>query len=863
MSDTPVELTPADLAAELGVSPREVRRFLRREFARPEETHDTPWQVTADEARAVRERFAPLGAERSQDLGDDARWREFAEIARDVLEAGRVDIDRYEREYKGVVRDRMRAARDAVSEGRDGWVAELAAALDSGENLVFHITRARFRDLLTEHPSSTRAQLLELWESEGSPKGVAAFSAFVREARQDLGPGDAVALASNLLLAVADVAPFRARPVARALRLVGAEPAPAANVAARWSQFIGMLTRADIALEAAGIEPDDRIHTQSIVWTLIEYDAADIADGPLADRVRQWRGETQGHVRGNRINAVVEDAAWSILEAGLRMDASPLTGGASVWTAEAAIEVATRISQQPPGDQAPGFYEQLKLQFDGASVEAVQLLAELQFVRQLATSNVGLAGAHKALAVCNGIAATEWVLPDALETAFSEEGVFGGGAYFNQSQWRHLIFAARMVAEWRALEVPERAKLLSDPWEWLDFLEGVEGPTAADSHMRMVLCYVAWPSYFHPIVSSDHIKRIRKAFARFLGGQRGSRNVDIQRDLFAIDRGLQSETGTEYLSFYDSPFREQWLEGESESGKGDGPKVGVSFADVAHRVAEDLHMTPAQLGRIARVLESRRQVVFYGPPGTGKTYAARKLALAIAGSEDAVRLVQFHPSYSYEDFFEGFRPRGGEHDGGFSLQRGPLRLLAASAADNPDQPHFLIIDEMNRGNLAKVFGELYFLLEYRGETASLLYSPKTQFSLPDNLHIIGTMNTTDRSIGLVDAAIRRRFAFMEFHPDTAPVSGVLDRYLAASDGDPRLATLLGRLNALIEERDLRIGPSYFMRDDARTAEGLRDIWDFDILPLLFEHYYGHRSPAAIREEFSLDLLLGTSGGQEA
>ena len=148
-------------------------------------------------------------------------------------------------------------------------------------------------------------------------------------------------------------------------------------------------------------------------------------------------------------------------------------------------------------------------------------------------------------------------------------------------------------------------------------------------------------------------------------------------------------------------------------------------------------------------------------------------------------LVQFHPSYAYEDFVRGFRPAlVGNGQPGFELKDGPL-LNAAKRKQRPsrDENHFLIIDEINRGNLAKVFGELYFLLEYRDEAITLQYQrdeDEEKFSLPRNLYIIGTMNTADRSIALVDLALRRRFYFVEFHPDDEPVRGCASA-LAASE----------------------------------------------------------------------------------
>jgi 5-methylcytosine-specific restriction protein B len=149
----------------------------------------------------------------------------------------------------------------------------------------------------------------------------------------------------------------------------------------------------------------------------------------------------------------------------------------------------------------------------------------------------------------------------------------------------------------------------------------------------------------------------------------------------------------------------------------------------------------------------------------------------------------------------------------------------------------LIIDEINRGNIAKIFGELYFLLEYRDESIRLQYSRDEEFKLPRNLFIIGTMNTADRSIALVDSALRRRFYFMGLIPTREPIDRVLDGWLEAHGLDPEPAALLSELNRAIDDEDFSIGPSYFMTSDG-TAPNLERIWTHAVMPLLEEQYYG-------------------------
>ncbi len=278
-----------------------------------------------------------------------------------------------------------------------------------------------------------------------------------------------------------------------------------------------------------------------------------------------------------------------------------------------------------------------------------------------------------------------------------------------------------------------------------------------------------------------------------------------------------------------------------------------SLADLANR----LFLTADFLEDIHWLLEDKKQIIFQGPPGTGKTFVAQALAAHLAGGKERVTLVQFHPSYAYEDFIQGFRPIVGGQ-GGFETRDGPLKRIAKLAADNPHHKYYLIIDEINRGTLAKVFGELYFLLEYRGHEITLQYSDEP-FGMPENLYIIGTMNTADRSIAQVDMALRRRFHFMEFRADAWPVKDVLRKWLAANaPAMGWVADVVERANGLLSDEDAAIGPSYFMKP--RLDEGMvRLVWEHNVLPYIAERLHGQRERL---DEFDLEGLRshGTEEG---
>ena len=282
----------------------------------------------------------------------------------------------------------------------------------------------------------------------------------------------------------------------------------------------------------------------------------------------------------------------------------------------------------------------------------------------------------------------------------------------------------------------------------------------------------------------------------------------------------------------------------------DAPPSQVDQSDMTE-LADELLVDVEFLEDIVSLLEDKGQVILYGPPGTGKTYLARELAETLA-SDDACRtLVQFHPSTSYEDFFEGYRPAGTGDDGGiaYELTHGPLARIAERAANNPGRRHVMIIDEINRGNLPRVLGELLFLLEYRDESVQTLYRPDEAFSLPKNLWFIGTMNTADRSIALVDAALRRRFHFVPFFPDDGPMAGLLDRWLDHKREPAWVGRLVNEVNRELKDAiggsHLLLGPSHFMKEYGSSLdvqrERLRRIWEYNIEPFIEDQFFGDPS----------------------
>jgi 5-methylcytosine-specific restriction protein B len=274
---------------------------------------------------------------------------------------------------------------------------------------------------------------------------------------------------------------------------------------------------------------------------------------------------------------------------------------------------------------------------------------------------------------------------------------------------------------------------------------------------------------------------------------------------------------------------------EAEAATAPAP-AAVSY-DRATFLAETLFME-GELADVERLLRDKPQIVLHGPPGTGKTWIAERLARYLTGGDrERVGVVQFHPSYGYEDFIEGIRPRSDGARVTYPVERGVFLEFCERAALRPDELHVLVIDEINRGNLPRIFGELLFALERRGEPVTLAQSRRTM-RVPGNVVLIGTMNTADQSIAPIDLALRRRFHFVRLKPEPERLESWLATHAPAMKA---VAAVLGALNAKLEQfgvpHDRLVGHSHFMRRGLNEA-GLELLWRASIMPLIEELLHG-------------------------
>ena len=262
----------------------------------------------------------------------------------------------------------------------------------------------------------------------------------------------------------------------------------------------------------------------------------------------------------------------------------------------------------------------------------------------------------------------------------------------------------------------------------------------------------------------------------------------------------------------------------------------------------EVYMDSESYDELAELLKMKKNIILQGAPGVGKTFCAERLAYSIMGKKDdrRIKTIQFHQNYSYEDFIMGYKPAGES----FELRKGVFYKFCIDAMNNPKEDYFFIIDEINRGNLSKIFGELLMMIEkdYRGKEITLAYSDQ-RFHVPENLYIIGMMNTADRSLALIDYALRRRFSFFDMKPGFD--SDGFKEHIATSENQTlyRIIDIIREINIDIRDDDslgagFEIGHSYFCcRQEEISDSWIRRVVRYDIIPTLREYWFDNDKKA--------------------
>ena len=560
----------------------------------------------------------------------------------------------------------------------------------------------------------------------------------------------------------------------------------------------------------------------------------------------------------------VYDAATRLLECCLQGDGSLIRDNASLWTLTN-LETIHKVFVAAPEEGDRSFTEKFEDQIRPAGPDIARLAAEVLGVYFLFPSNVGEARKKELVGQVLGWAGDE--LPtDCILAAALAHGIGSGGQGYSTRRPFEIAFLIEFAIAWKRLPDADRSAATTDPWRFMEIVDGVDGADARQG--RHMLLHVLFPDSFERIASRQHKRRVVASFSSVLDGD-GPEDTD--RRLLAIRERLEGMLARKDLDFYWPPLVEVWND-SGESGEGAAPMDA---------------------------LRHKRQVVLYGPPGTGKTYRAKRIADRLIRSALLAKLgphgyfgkardggidraiaarihrLQLHPAYGYEDFVRGLHIDG---NGATEYRLGYLPRLAESmAGDDPDIPHVLILDELNRTDLSRTLGECFSLLENRGEDIELpgqdASGKPMSLRIPSNLYIVGTMNLIDQSVEQMDFALRRRFLWVLCPFDgEALVSAAKDLWERGGGrvgwdrvkGDfAKLAQAAAALNREIHDSPLlgaqyEIGHTYlldavsFLRDDIegrcpqnflwdRRGKAKRPVgqtWELSLKPLVLEYLSG-------------------------
>jgi 5-methylcytosine-specific restriction protein B len=566
----------------------------------------------------------------------------------------------------------------------------------------------------------------------------------------------------------------------------------------------------------------------------------------------------------------------------LLADGSLLFDGVPVWRPEVLDRMHKAFVATPDeGDRS--FIVKFKDQVGQAGQEVVRLAGEILCIYFLFPSNVG--GTRKRQVVNEVLG---WIgdnLPEShLVSGAFTHGIGSGGQGYNTRRPFEIAFLIDFVIKWKKLSGERQALVAADPWLFQELVDSIED--AESKQLRHMLLHLLFPDQFERIASSNHKRRVIKAFS----GLAESQPDNEDRAILAIRRELEKLLPNRQLDFYRSPLVEAWYD-DSEG---------------------------ASEGAPLEIIQHKKQIVLYGPPGTGKTFRAKKLAervirsaalsqmgparyfqsqpVVVAAIQENVHRLQLHPAYSYEDFIRALHI---SNEGGTEYRKGYLPRLIEDIEKTPRTerlPHVLILDEMNRTDLSRMLGECFSLLEDRNQTIELPardeHGTAMELRIPDDLFVIGTMNLIDQSIEQIDFALRRRFLWLLCPFDAEALVGAAEgKWTELKSGldwdriEPdfrKLAAAAAALNSEIHDSPLlgaqyEIGHTYlldvveFLRNflgprptrkqnhlwnkKGEALEPVVQVWNLSLRPLLEQYLAGLDATARNAELDRLSKVL--------